>query len=66
MFCNRAGLLVTMHLLRRMAMSANMVMNSFFRLSGVLSGTKYNYDIIITYHFTDFNALLSWMGMGAG
>ena len=30
MFCDGAGLLVTMHPLRRLAMSANIVMNSFF------------------------------------
>ena len=67
MFCNRAGLLLTMHPLRRLAMSANIVMNIFFGCRGLfLSGTKYNQDIIITYHFTDFNAFHSWMGMVAG
>ena len=34
MFCNRAGLLVTMHPLRRLAMSANIVMNIFFGCRG--------------------------------
>ena len=49
MFCNRAGLLLTMHPLRRLAMSANnIVMNIFFGCRGLfLSGTKYNQDIII-------------------
>ena len=53
-----------MHPLRRLVMSANFVMNSFFGCRGfcLVPST----DIIIAYHFTDLNAFLSWMGMDAG